>query len=127
VVGAGIAPRPIQRPIPIWFGGASPRAFRRAGRLADGWLPMVQPGPKLDEALALVAEGAEQAGRSPDSIAMEGRLEWRGDVEEVVRRAEGWREAGASHLSINTMHAGLANVDAHLEVLGRVAEGLGLA
>ena len=40
---------------------------------------------------------------------------------------QGWREAGASHLSINTMHAGLANVDAHLEVLGRVAEGLGLA
>jgi probable F420-dependent oxidoreductase len=126
VTGVGIAPRPVQRPIPIWFGGASPRAFRRAGRLADGWLPMMQPGPQLEEARATVAEGAEQAGRSPDSIAMEGRLDWRGDADEVVRRAEGWREAGASHLSINTMRAGLATVDAHLEVLGRVAEGLGL-
>ena len=126
VTGVGIAPRPIQRPIPIWFGGASPQAFRRAGRLADGWLPMMQPGPSLDEALAAVAEGAEQAGRSPDSIAMEGRLDWRGDADEVVRRAAGWQEAGASHLSINTMHAGLATVDDHLEVLGRVAEGLGL-
>jgi len=126
VTGVGIAPLPIQRPIPIWFGGASPRAFRRAGRLADGWLPMMQPGPKLDEALAAVAEGAEQAGRSPDSIAMEGRLDWRGDADELVRRAESWLEAGASHLSINTMRAGLATVDDHLEVLGRVAEGLGL-
>ena len=126
VTGVGIAPRPIQRPIPIWFGGASPQAFRRAGRLADGWLPMMQPGPHLDEARALVAEGAEHAGRSPDSIAMEGRLDWRGDADEVVRRAEGWLEAGASHLSINTMRAGLATVDDHLEVLGRVAEGLGL-
>ena len=126
VTGVGIAPRPIQRPIPIWFGGASPRAFRRAGRLADGWLPMMQPGPQLDAALATVAEGAEQAGRSPDSIAMEGRLDWRGDADEVVRRAEGWREAGASHLSINTMRAGLATVDDHLEALGRVAHGLGL-
>jgi len=126
VTGVGIAPRPVQRPIPIWFGGASPRAFRRAGRLGDGWLPMMQPGPQLDEARAMVAEGAEQAGRSPDSIAMEGRLEWRGDADEVVRRAEGWREAGASHLSINTMRAGLATVDDHLEALGRVAEGLGL-
>src|SRR6201996_5865267 len=50
VTGAGIAPLPIQRPIPVWFGAASPRAFRRAGRLGDGWFPMVGPGPKLEEA-----------------------------------------------------------------------------
>jgi hypothetical protein len=44
----------------------------------------------------------------------------------VVRRAELWRDAGASHLSINTMRAGLATADDHLEALGRVAEGLAL-
>ncbi len=33
-----------------------------------------------------------------------------------------WREAGASHLSINTMRAGLAPVDAHLAVLASAAE-----
>jgi probable F420-dependent oxidoreductase len=126
VVGVGIAPLPIQRPIPIWFGGATPAAFRRAGRLADGWLPMMQPGPRLDEALAQVAEGAAEAGRDPAGIGMEGRLDWRGDPDEVVRRAELWREAGASHLSINTMRAGLATVDDHLEALSRVAEGLAL-
>jgi probable F420-dependent oxidoreductase len=126
VTGVGIAPRPVQQPIPIWVGGATPAAFRRAGRVADGWLPMVQPGPKLDEALAHVAEGAEEAGRDPAVIGMEGRLEWRGDVDDLVRRVDGWREVGASHLSINTMHAGLATVDDHLEALGRVAEGLGL-
>jgi hypothetical protein len=126
VVGVGIAPLPIQRPIPIWFGGATPAAFRRAGRLADGWLPMVQPGPRLDDALAQVAEGATEAGRDPAAIGMEGRLDWRGDPDDVVRRAELWREAGASHLSINTMHAGLATVDDHVEALGRVAEGLAL-
>jgi probable F420-dependent oxidoreductase len=124
--GVGIAPRPVQQPIPIWVGGATPAAFRRAGRVADGWLPMVQPGPRLDQALADVAAGAEEAGRNPDVILMEGRLDWRGDLDEVLRRVEGWREAGASHLSINTMHAGLATVDDHLEVLGRLATGLGL-
>jgi alkanesulfonate monooxygenase SsuD/methylene tetrahydromethanopterin reductase-like flavin-dependent oxidoreductase (luciferase family) len=127
VTGVGIAPRPVQQPIPIWFGGASPAAFRRAGRLADGWLPMMQPGLHLDEALGYVAEGAEQAGRDPSIIGMEGRLEWRGDVDEVVRRAGLWKEAGASHLSINTMHAGLATVDDHLAALRQVAEGLSLA
>jgi probable F420-dependent oxidoreductase len=126
VTGVGIAPLPIQQPIPIWVGGATPAAFRRAGRVAEGWLPMVQPGPRLDQALADVAAGAEEAGRNPDVILMEGRLDWRGDLDELIRRVEGWREAGASHLSINTMHAGLATVDDHLEVLGRVAAGLGL-
>lgn len=126
VTGVGIAPLPIQQPIPIWVGGATPAAFRRAGRLADGWMPMVQPGPRLDEALAAVAAGAEEAGRDPAVIGMEGRLDWRGDLDELIRRVDGWREAGASHLSINTMHAGLATVDDHLEVLGRVAAGLGI-
>ena len=126
VTGVGIAPLPIQQPIPIWVGGATPAAFRRAGRLADGWMPMVQPGPRLDEAVAAVAAGAEEAGRDPAVIGMEGRLDWRGDLDELIRRVDGWREAGASHLSINTMHAGLATVDDHLEVLGRVAAGLGI-
>ena len=126
VTGVGIAPLPLQQPIPIWFGGASSAAFRRAGRVADGWLPMMQPGPHLDQALADVAAGAEEAGRDPSVIGMEGRLDWRGDLDELVRRVGLWREAGASHLSINTMHAGLTTVDAHLEVLRRVAEGLGL-
>ena len=40
VTGAGLAPLPVQRPIPVWFGASSSRAFRRAGRLGDGWFPM---------------------------------------------------------------------------------------
>jgi len=44
IKGAGIAPLPVQRPIPIWMGGASQAAFRRIGRLADGWFPMTSPG-----------------------------------------------------------------------------------
>ena len=50
VTGAGLAPLPVQQPIPIWIGGQSAPAYRRVGRLADGWFPQVAPGPKLDEA-----------------------------------------------------------------------------
>ena len=50
VTGAGLAPLPVQQPIPVWFGASSPRACRRAGRLGDGWFPMVGPGPKLEQA-----------------------------------------------------------------------------
>ncbi len=38
--GLGIKPRPAQSPRPpIWVGGSSPAALRRAARYGDGWLP----------------------------------------------------------------------------------------
>jgi probable F420-dependent oxidoreductase len=128
VTGAGLSPLPRQRPIPLWFGAQSLPAYRRAGRLADGWLPQVPPGPKLDEARAVVEEAARQAGRDPSAIGMEGRVSW-GDktVEKLVEQAGRWRDAGASHLSVNTMGSGLDSVGAHLRVLGEIAAGLELA
>jgi probable F420-dependent oxidoreductase len=124
VTGAGIAPLPLQRPIPIWFGGTSAKAYERMGRLADGWFPLVQPGPKLEAALEIISASAVRAGRDPGAIAMEGRVDWRGDLDDVVRRIDGWRQVGATHLSINTMHAGLQRAGDHVDVLAHVAEAL---
>jgi probable F420-dependent oxidoreductase len=76
VTGAGLAPRPVQRPIPIWFGAQSAPAYRRVGRLADGWFPQVAPGPRLDEARAIVDAAAREAGRDPSALGMEGRVSW---------------------------------------------------
>jgi probable F420-dependent oxidoreductase len=117
VTGAGLAPRPVQQPIPIWFGAQSPRAYRRAGRLADGWFPQMQPGPELDEAIATVRQAAAEAGRDPDAIGMEGRIRWKDDQDAFGHLAAGWRAAGATHLSVNTMDAGLATLDDHLAAL----------
>jgi len=126
VIGAGMAPLPVQRPIPIWFGAASPPAYRRAGRLGDGWFPQVVPGHGLEEALQMVADAAREAGRDPREIGMEGRVNWEADgADRIARHARRWREAGATHLSVNTMRAGLASLDDHLEALGRAAETLG--
>jgi len=122
VTGAGLAPLPIQRPIPVWFGAASPRACRRAGRLGDGWFPMVGPGPKLDQARQAVAEAATEAGRDPAQIAMEGRVSWNGNPDDLADGLRVWAEAGASHISINTMNAGLVSVDDHLRALTTAAE-----
>ena len=125
ITGAGLAPLPVQRPIPVWFGGNSPRAYARMGRLADGWFPMVQPGPKLDEARRIVETAATGAGRDPEAIGMEGRVEWRGDVDDVAARIGSWRDTGATHVSVNTMGAGLRTVDDHLGALTRIADALG--
>ena len=127
VTGAGIAPLPVQRPIPVWFGAATPPAYRRAGRLGDGWMPLVPPGPKLDEARDIVHQAARAAGRDPALLGLEGRVNWGdGGVDRLMDHVGRWRAAGASHLSVNTMNAGLPSVDDHLRVLDDVARALGL-
>jgi probable F420-dependent oxidoreductase len=124
VTGAGLAPLPRQRPIPVWMGGSSTRACLRIGRLADGWFPMVPPGPTLDEALATIGEAAVAAGRDPAALGMEGRVNWDEGLETVQKYAARWRDAGATHLSVNTMRAGLGGVDDHLDALSAVAAAL---
>jgi probable F420-dependent oxidoreductase len=122
VTGAGLAPLPVQRPIPVWFGASSPRAYRRAGRLGDGWFPMVGPGPKLDRARQQVMQAATEAGRDPAQLGMQGQVSWNGSADDLADGLRVWADAGATHVSINTMNAGLASVDEHLGVLSTAAE-----
>ncbi len=127
VTAAGLAPLPVQRPIPVWIGAQSRPAYVRIGRLADGWFPQVPPGERLQEALAIIAEAATEAGRDPAQIGMEGRVSWTDEGEEkLIDHAGRWRAAGASHLTVNTMGAGLGGVDGHLGALTRAAEALEL-
>jgi probable F420-dependent oxidoreductase len=118
VTGAGLAPLPVQRPIPVWIGAASKRGYARA----DGWFPMMRPGPELDEARSVVERAAVEAGRDPAAIGMEGRVNWRSDLDAVGDEVAQWAEAGATHVSINTMGVGLKTVDDHLAALTAVAD-----
>lgn len=120
--GAGIAPLPVQRPIPIWMGGNSEAAYRRIGRLADGWFPLIPPGERVEHALEQIAIGAAESGRDPGSIGMEGRIP-AGD--DAGRFAEKWRAAGATHLTVDTMRGGHEGVAGHLKALERTAAALG--
>jgi probable F420-dependent oxidoreductase len=127
VTGAGINPLPVQRPIPVWIGGQTEPAYRRIGRLADGWFPQVAPGEPLQEALAIVEASAREAGRDPASIGMEGRVGVDlDDPDRFLRQVEKWRAAGASHVSIDTMRSGFATVDEHLAALTSAASLLDL-
>ena len=125
--GAGLAPMPLQQPIPIWVGGSSVAAYKRMGRLADGWFPQVRPGPDLDTALEVIADAARDAGRDPASIGMEGRAAWKADdPDQIARQTARWRDAGASHLTLDTMRAGLATVDDHIAALATAAQLIGI-
>jgi probable F420-dependent oxidoreductase len=127
VTGAGLAPLPVQRPIPLWIGGSSPAAYRRIGRLADGWFPQTTPGERLDEARAIVEKAATDAGRDPKQLGMEGRANWTdAGAEKLLDHVERWRAAGATHLSVNTMGAGLGAVDGPHAAVAEVAAALAL-
>ena len=115
---AGIAPLPIQRPIPIWIGAFAPAALRRVGRVADGWFPQARPGGGLESALEIIHEAAAEAGRDMSNFGFEGRLEYATrDLDKIAEHACRWRAAGASHLSVITMHADLRGTDAHIAAL----------
>lgn len=127
ITGAGLAPLPIQRPVPIWIGGSSDAAYRRMGRLADGWFPQVRPGDDLEHALEIIGGAAREAGRDAASIGMEGRASWSpADPDRFVRQVDRWRQAGATHLSIDTMRTGLATVDDHIAALTEAADLVGV-
>lgn len=108
-------PKPVQKPaIPIWIGGHSKQAIRRAARLGDGWhpiggvptIPLEPEDVKRD--MALLAELAREAGRDPASIrvALKGSLfdrekkidgrrrRFMGSAEEIAEDIGNYRAAG---------------------------------
>ncbi len=122
VVGAGLCPMPVQRPIPIWVGASTEPALRRAGRLADGWFPQEVPGDGLEEAMEAVRAGAAEVGRDPASLGVEGFVSVGAGIGRLEADLARWRDAGATHVAIDTMDAGLQGPDAHVAVLTAAAE-----
>ncbi len=62
-------PKPVQQHPPIYLGGRSPAALRRAGRLGDGWVSPSQGDPEgLSEAIRVAREAAASAGRDPMAL-----------------------------------------------------------
>ena len=80
------------------------------------------PGPQLEAARRIVTEAAAGAGRDPASLGMEGRVRWQENQDSVAAAMRQWQDADATHLSVNTMGAGLKTVDDHLAALATAAE-----
>jgi probable F420-dependent oxidoreductase len=60
--GLGQRPRPAQERVPLWVGGSSPAAVRRAAVKGDGWLPQGDPRERLPEQIARIERLREEAG-----------------------------------------------------------------
>ena len=133
VTDAGINPLPVQRPIPIWMGAGgrlSPvppePVLRRVARLADGWFPQFSPDETGRETVTRVREYAREEGRDPSVIGMEARINIiDGNPEFWVNRARAWEDLGATHISVNTMRAGLESPEAHINAIRQFKEVVG--
>ncbi len=121
------SPKPVQQPhIPLWIGGASPGALRRAARLGDGWHPSGLTPEEYAVRRQQVREQAERAGRDPDSLTMSARVEVEAtggpsseraasraripgnDLEQAAISIAAYRDAGVEHLvlALNTGEVG---------------------
>jgi len=58
-----VLPKPVQQPMPLWIGGNSEAAMRRAGRLGDGWIPSFIPPVRFAAGVTQTQRFAADAGR----------------------------------------------------------------
>jgi probable F420-dependent oxidoreductase len=125
VTAAGINPLPVQRPVPIWFGASAEPALRRAARLGDGFFPQRPLEGGWARTLERMRAWAEEAGRDWSSFGIDQRLHAaEGGPDDWRAAADEWRSLGATHLSVNTMGAGLRGAAAHVERLRLVRDAL---
>lgn len=122
---AGLAPMPVQRPIPVWIGGSAEIAVRRAARLADGFFPDSGSQETYERIMTIVRDELDRIGRDPATFGIEPRISVAGtDPDDWKRSHSWWREQGITHLTVNTMGGGFTSVDQHLDALARALETL---
>lgn len=101
ITDAGLAPMPIQQPIPIWIGAIADAAVRRAARVADGWqvIAMDQAGDETKAKFDSFYEAARSAGRDPATIGVEATV-WgaEGGPEDWANTARDWVGMGATQV-----------------------------
>ncbi len=126
-------PRPVQKPHPpLWIGGESPPALRRAARYGDAWFPIgANPRFPLNtigryrDGLEKLAAAAEKVGRDPASITRAYWSNWQpdgalpssppegerhlfsGSDQALVDDVGRMRELGVAHLLFNVQRGSL--------------------
>ena len=119
--------------IPLWIGGGSQAALRRAGRFGDGWMASGLLGDAAAEAIGVVKREAEAAGRDPEALGFQCQLatppragdpstrEYWARTADVAATAAAAQEAGFGWAAVNVTGvfvAGARSIDAMIEQLG---------
>ena len=123
--GVNIVPPPVQRPIPIWLGGSSDAAVKRAARLADGWMPILAPDAQAEQKLAMLRAEISSHGRDPSKFGIEGWLRMHdADPQQWAAAADGWRRLGADLVMLYPIYR-MPKFEDQIETLRRFKEVAG--
>jgi probable F420-dependent oxidoreductase len=119
-----IMPPPVQRPIPIWFGGSSDAVIKRAAQIGDGWMPIMSPDEGAVKLEALRGH-LNAFGRDPAAVGLEAWLRMNEpDPERWAKAAEAWRRLGAQIVLLYPMYR-IPSFEARIETLQRFKEAVG--
>jgi probable F420-dependent oxidoreductase len=99
---AGINPLPVNRRIPVWFGGHVPQTLERIATIGDGWIMNAYgPGAEIEAEMDKLRRLTEAAGRDPAAVGLEVWISGgAGDEASWREEAAYWRRLGATHLTL---------------------------
>jgi probable F420-dependent oxidoreductase len=131
---AGILPLP--RPdLPIWFGGFTDIALRRAARIGDGFI-FGTTASKMLGMLDQLRGHLTAEGRDPKTFPTEAVIDFSSPPDEWLADLEAWQNAGGTHLAVRAMdtaaefvgvaRAGLNAPSDHIRALEHFAAEVGL-
>ena len=124
---AGLNPLPVQRPIPLWFGGHAEAALQRAARLGDGWMPSARTLADVHAMVEKLKLYRREAGLRWEGYGIEGRMAYGdGDANHWEQALDAWRAIDATHLSFNTMGHGFDTPQKHLAAIQLFASAVGV-
>ena len=118
VSDAGINPLPIQKPIPIWFGGHHNNVLKRVAKMGDGWMPNYNSPQDAMKSLSDLDLYLAETGRSIADIGIEVRYQAKpGRKDRWIEWLSDWNNAGATHACVNTMGNGFTSMNQHIHLL----------
>jgi probable F420-dependent oxidoreductase len=120
---ASLMPKPA-RSIPIWLGGHGEAAFDRAARLADGFIFFGGTSEQVVGDWIRLRDRVSGHGRSVKDFGADWVVLSRAGLGELTAEIDAWREAGGTHVSVDTMGRGLDSVVGHIDYLASVAKAL---
>ncbi|SOE73384.1 probable F420-dependent oxidoreductase, Rv2161c family [Streptomyces sp. OV198] len=130
--GLGQRPRPAQERVPVWVGGSSPAAVRRAALRGDGWLPQGDPRERLPEQIARLYRIREEAGISAPLVVgaiteplYVGTPDWHvgrrtvsGAPEAVAESLRAYRAMGVHQIQVRFRARGLSELVDQITAFG---------
>lgn len=117
-----VMPAPIQRPIPIWFGGSSDAVIKRAARLGDGWMPIIAPDETGQAKLAKLRAHLQEFGRDPKTFGLEAWIRApRFDPDSWASDVATWRRLGFNIIMVYPTYD-VGDLDAQIDLLKRFKE-----